>query len=222
MDDGSHVILFEDPMNHLNFDGMPYMWSRLWDWDVALDTVGSHGIYLTGTHTYDDEGQTEYRPEALRGEEGWTDYHVLADVRLDTDNAEANVYFRHRPRGGGFDYYTCVLSYNAQNGQGELSLRKRVYWIPYESLLDTATKQYFDRMSWHLVEVNVRNTAQGAEIQCYLDNAGGAPDISYVDDGSNGTTIIDNGRMGLAVGEKVGSVQEDEIVSFDNVLVLEE
>jgi len=168
--------------------------------------------------------------EAWRGEEGWTDYHVLADVRLGTDNAEANVYFRHGYNDDqyfpGFQYYTCILSYDGQQGM----LRLVKHWLQPGLLgwIDTplphppVTIPGFEPALWHLMEINVENVAETAAIQCYLDNDGDDdPLITYTDTGATYGYAHMNGNVGLAVGRRLGSAG-NQTASFDNVIVLEE
>lgn len=219
--------LIKDPFNHIDLDGTPYMWALLGEWEVAGPDSpdDGQGKYLRGKCRY-----TTRPAEAWRGEEGWTNYHVLVDVRLDTDNAQANIYFRHRYVDpyyyrGDFEYYSWALSYEAPY-QAKFQLWK--HWVvdnlyggwQYDSLLPSAVIiSPFDRQSWHLLEVRVRNIEQGVEIECFLDGQL-LIDPAYIDSGASGDPLP-SGRVGVAVQKNENSGAGDEIVSFDNVVVLD-
>jgi hypothetical protein len=227
--------LVEDAFNHLNLDGTPYMWSLLWDWDMALDTVGSHGKYLRGTYVYDEDNPL--KPEAWRGEEGWSDYRVLAEVRLDTNDAEANVYFRQSYRKDyfpGFEHYSCVLSYDGVHG----ALRLVKHWLqPFPNgwtrttLSSSSPLSDFNPQVWHSVAITVKDldpsTSFRNEIECdlYL-NGQLLPQghLYFLDDGTDPYKgyVLRGGRVGLAVGKRQGSDTGNQSASFDNVVVLEE
>lgn len=220
--------LIEDPFNHIDLDGTPYMWALLGEWEVAGPDSpdDGQGKYLRGKCRY-----TTRPAEAWRGEEGWTNYRVLVDVRLDTENAEANIYFRHAFErtsyyGDDFQYYTCVLTYEGQ-AQAKVQLWK--HWVHdqmpglgwrLDPLLPSPVSiTGFDRELWHTVEVCVEEIAQGTQIACYLDGEL-LTDPPYIDDGTIGS-FLPCGRVGLAVGKKEASGQGNEVVAFDNVVVLE-
>jgi hypothetical protein len=234
---GFEEFLIDDRFHHINIGGTPYMWALLGNWEVAQETT--HGKYFKG------KSQSSDTPaEAWRGEEGWVNYRVLADVRLESDNAEANVYVRHTHWSNpaispyhGFQYYRCVLSYNAQNGQGTLDLKKHWLWPylswphpPYptpgwhDDSLGSITIPGFNRQSWHVVEVEVKDIepGPGVQIKCYLDGSA-LPQISVDDDGTVilYSSILYNGRVGLAAGKKENSPLGTESASFDNVFVLD-
>jgi hypothetical protein len=231
-DTGVEKLLVDEQFQHINIGGTPYMWALLGNWEVAQETT--HGKYFKGTSSRSDTPA-----EAWRGEEGWVNYRVLADVRLDTDNAEANLYVRrnyiegwewvyHRYFFHGFHCYRCVLSYNG-NGQATLDLRKRYLWLVPDDptpvgwndvSLRSVTVAGFDRQLWHMLEVEVSDIqpGPGVRIKCYFDGSS-IPQISFDDTAPVGYTFY-NGRVGLATGKKPGP-GGNATASFDNVFVLD-
>lgn len=171
---GLEAPLIEDPFNHLNLDGTPFMWGLLGDWQMAL--ADGHGKVLKGT-----AGSSIGFTEAFRGDPGWINkpgessymnYFVQADVKLLSATAAAGLCLRvaYDEAGHGDRFYELHL-----NGvQSELQLRRRV-WVEgmpghwdWERLGSWGLS---NPTGWHTIAVEAVNspTPPYLTFKCYLD-----------------------------------------------------